>query len=327
MSKRPAAEPFAVAGMVVPPGQRAQTELDVARLATQTRIGLPVAVLNGLRPGPTVWISAAIHGDELNGMAIIDRLLDRLDPRRLSGRLIAVPVVNVFGFIHQQRYLPDGRDLNRSFPGSARGSLAARLAHLFMARVVDPADFGIDLHTAGGHRTNLPQVRGDLTDPTTRAMAEAFGAPIMIQGESPGGSLRDAVAKRGKPIIVYEAGEPHRFNADAIDLGVKGVLAVLASQGMRSRGARRRTPTTIETRRRTWVRARAGGIARLRVDLGRWVSKGESLGEIGDVFGAAQSTIIAPDDGLVIGMTNHPIVNQGDALVHLATDVKTGGVA
>ncbi len=317
-------EPFAFGGQSVRAGQRAQIELPVARLATQTRIGLPVAVLHGARPGPVLWLSAAIHGDELNGLEIIDRILARVEPRRLAGTLLAVPVVNVFGFIQQQRYLPDGRDLNRSFPGSQRGSLASRLARLFLDEVVGPCDVGIDLHTAGGHRVNLPQVRADLTDERSRAMAEAFTAPIMIHGEAPRGSLREAVARLDKPILVYEAGEPHRFNTEAIDLGVKGVLSVMRHLQM-LRGGPRRNVTTVEATQRTWIRARTSGLLRLRVALGRWVSADEPIGVISDTFGNERREVLAPSAGLVIGQTNHPMVHTGDAIVHLATDVQTAG--
>mgnify|MGYP006271042739 CR=1 FL=1 len=312
--------PFQVNGVEVAPGHVERIDLPVARLATQNRLTLPLRVYHGRRDGPTLWLSAAIHGDELNGLRIIQHVTARLKPHTLRGTVIAAPVVNVFGFFNQQRSLPDGRDLNRSFPGSRRGSLAARLANLFMTEIVDRSTHGIDLHTAGGHRVNLPQVRADLGEPTTRAMARAFAAPIMIQGESPRGSLREAVAARGLPILVYEAGEPHRFNPEAIDLGVKGVLNVMGELGMVPR-QRRRQRTSMETNRRTWVRARASGVLRLTTRLGHWVTRGDPLCVISDIFGDEPTTQYAPTDGLVIGHTHHPLVHQGDALVHLARDV------
>ncbi|MBI1367942.1 MAG: deacylase [Planctomycetes bacterium] len=304
-------------------GQRQRLELPVARLPTQTNVSLPVEVVNGKFDGPRLWLSAALHGDELNGVEIIQRVLDRINVRSLHGEVVAVPIVNVFGFIRRDRYLPDGRDLNRSFPGLASGSLASRLAHLFMKQIVGHCTHGIDLHTAGEHRTNLPQVRCDLHDPETRRMAEAFAAPIMIHGDSPEGSLRQAVTKRGTPILVYEAGEPHRFNSQAIDIGVKGVLRVMAALGMIKSREKKGRLKSMEAPNRTWIRAKRSGILRLRAKLGQSVTKDQPLGVIRDAFGDEKVLVTSPSSGLVIGHTNHPLVNEGDAIIHLARDVIT----
>ncbi|MBI1375300.1 MAG: deacylase [Phycisphaera sp.] len=312
-----------VGDVTIRPGHRQRIELPVARLPTQTEMNLPVEVVNGARPGPRLWISAAIHGDELNGVEIIQRVLDRVSTKTLYGELIAVPIVNVFGFINQQRYMTDRRDLNRSFPGSKDGSLASRLAFLFMKQIVSHCTHGIDLHTASHHRTNLPQVRGNLYDPETRRIAEAFGAPIMIHGDAPAGSLRQAVAKKNIPIITYEAGEPHRFNSDAIDVGVKGILRVMAELGMRGKPRGDRPRQSMIAEQRTWVRAHRSGIFRINVKLGQWVSQGDTLGTIRDAFGAEKGELLSPANGLVIGHTHNPMVSQGDGIVHLATDVAT----
>jgi hypothetical protein len=310
----------AIDGQTVGPGQRRRIELPALRLATQTPLAMPVEIVCGVRPGPRLWLSAALHGDELNGLEIIRRVLDRLQTRSLSGQVLAVPIVNVFGFLRQERYLPDRRDLNRSFPGSPRGSVAARLAHLLMTRIIGQCSHGIDLHTASLFRTNLPQVRGNLDDEETRRMAMAFGAPIMLHGEAPRGSLRDACAQRGIPVIVYEAGEPQRFNPEAIDAGVKGVLRVLTALGM-LRGRRPRRHSGLEARRSIWVRARSSGVLRLGVKIGHRVSSEQVVGVIGDVFGDEQLQLHSPADGVVIGATQNPMVNQGDAVVHIAQDV------
>jgi predicted deacylase len=184
--------PLRIGDTLVQPGSTGRVDLPVARLPTQTHLSLPVAIIHGARPGPTLWLSAALHGDEIGGVEIIRRVLSRVSAPRLDGSLIAVPIVNVFGFISQSRYLPDRRDLNRSFPGSARGSLAARLAHLFMTEVVKQCTHGIDLHTGSSHRRNLPQIRADLDDPDTRRIATAFGATVMIHSRVRDGSLREA---------------------------------------------------------------------------------------------------------------------------------------
>lgn len=307
--------------MAIESGTRRRLDLFAARLPTQTPLGLPVEVVSGRQPGPRLWLSAAIHGDELNGMEIIRRVLGRLRARSLRGDVIAVPIVNVFGFIHQDRYLPDRRDLNRSFPGSRRGSLAARLAHLFMTEIVAHCTHGLDLHTGSNHRVNLPQVRGDLRDPEVRRCAVAFGAPIMIQGSAPRKSLRDAAQRLGIPILVYEAGAPLRFDRRAIRIGVRGVLRVMAELEMWDEAPARETERPLEARRRTWVRAPRSGVLHLSVRLGARVEKGRRLGQVLDVFGEDRSVIRSPSEGLVIGHTDNPLVSQGDGIIHLARGV------
>jgi predicted deacylase len=207
-TRTPRNRPVEVAGTTVAPGRRQLVEVPVARLPTATRLNLPIIVLNGLRPGPKLWLSAVVHGDELNGLEIIRRVLEVVRPRRLAGMLLAVPVVNVFGMVTETRYLPDRRDLNRSFPGSPKGSLAAQLANLFMTNVVAACDMGIDLHTGSDHRFNLPQIRGDLEDPTTLRLARAFGAPVSVHAPLRDGSLREACRRRGIPVVVYEGASP-----------------------------------------------------------------------------------------------------------------------
>jgi predicted deacylase len=258
-----------------------------------------------------------LHGDELNGMEIIRQVLERVNPRRLRGAVLAVPVVNVFGFINQSRYLPDRRDLNRSFPGTRRGSLASQLAWLFMREIVDRCTHGIDLHTAAPPRVNLPQIRGDLDDPETRRCAAAFAAPLMLTGKPPGGSLRMATSKRKIPTLLYEAGEPLRFNPDAIEIGVAGVLRVMAALDMIDSAPRTRT-VSVEARRSTWIRASQSGVTYLDVKLGQRVADKERLGRITDPFGNAAAEIHAPLAGIVIGHTIQPLVYRGDAVIHLA---------
>lgn len=307
-----------VAGERIAPGERRRVELPAARLATGSPMLVPVEVVHGMRPGPRLWLSAAIHGDELNGIEIIRQVLAETSARRLGGTLIAVPIVNVFGFITESRYLPDRRDLNRSFPGSARGSLAARLAHLCMSEVVEGCDYGIDLHTGSDDRTNLPQVRADLDDPRTRELALAFGAPLAVHAGLRDGSLRAAATSRGARVLVYEGGEARRFNRNAIEAGAIGVLRVLKALGMRNASPSPPEHPTLESRSTTWVRAGRSGLARLEVEPGDRVEKGQPLGVIKDAFGDRILRVKANRTGLVIGLTRHPNVNRGDALVHLA---------
>jgi predicted deacylase len=315
--------PITVGDVTVPPGKRAQFDLPAARLPTGTWMSLPVSIVNGRRPGPTIWLSGAVHGDEINGVAIIRRVMGRVVPSRLRGAVLAVPIVNVFGFINESRYLPDRRDLNRSFPGSARGSLAARLAHLFLTEIVGHCDLGVDLHTAAGHRINHPQVRGDLSDPQTRELAVAFGAQFMIDAKVRDGSLRQAAAERGKPILVYEAGQVQRFDEGAIATGVDGIFRLMESLGMGSWDAPPAAAAPVEIGRTTWVRARRGGIAELACAMGEWVDRGTTIATISDSLGAKRSKVTAPIDGWVIARSQNPLVSQGDALVHLAQPTDT----
>lgn len=307
-----------ISNTLIPAGRKQRLEIPIARLPTQTMLSLPVTVITGIRPGPRLWLSAAIHGDEINGVEIIRRVLAQISPSQLSGTLIAVPIVNVFGFIEQSRYLPDRRDLNRSFPGSPRGSLAARLAHLFMREVVSQCTHGIDLHTASHHRINLPQIRANLTDAETRRCAQAFGAPIMIQSATRDGSLRQAAARRGIPILLYEGGEALRFDREAIAMGVSGILRVMVSLDMYAGAVEAAMIPSVEVRSTRWIRASHSGILHMGADLGDRVGKKQRLGSISDAFGDKTFEVVAPCDGVVIGCTRNPLVNQGDAIVHVA---------
>ncbi|MFE4105114.1 succinylglutamate desuccinylase/aspartoacylase family protein [Almyronema epifaneia] len=310
--------PVEIGQYTIPPGKKQQLDLPVARLPTQTQLSLPITVINGAQPGPRLWLSAAIHGDEINGVEIIRQVLTQLQPKRLRGSLIAVPIVNVFGFIEQSRYLPDRRDLNRSFPGSPRGSLAARLAHLFMHEVVRRCTHGIDLHTASHHRSNWPQIRANLADPETYRCAKAFNAPLMIQSSMRDGSLRQAAAQRGIPVLLYEAGEALRFDPEAIQIGVEGILRVMAILEMLSRETVVSPKPSIEVKETQWARASRSGILHMQVALGEVVQKRQPLGLILDAFGNKSAKIQSPCQGMVIGCTRNPLVNQGDAILHIA---------
>jgi predicted deacylase len=306
-----------IAGTDVAPGERRTLQVPLATLATHTEITLPLHVVHGRRRGPRLFVSGAIHGDEINGVEIVHRLLKVRGLARLRGTLIAVPVVNVFGFLAHSRYLPDRRDLNRSFPGSQRGSLTARLAHLFMEVVVDGSTHGIDLHTAARHRTNLPQVRASLDHEETRRLACTFGAPVVLDARVRDGSLREAVRERGIPVLLYEAGEALRFDELAIRTGVRGILAVMRQIGMLP-PRRAPQPATQVCRSSTWVRAPAGGILRTTVSLGAAVEAGQRLGVLADAFGEKETDVLAPGPGIVTGRHLLPVVNEGDALFHVA---------
>jgi len=309
--------PISIGDVTVQPGRKTRIELPFARVPTGSVATLPVAVVNGRTAGPHVWLSAAVHGDELNGVEIVRRVLGLVDARNLRGALLAVPIVNPLGFAIESRYLPDRRDLNRSFPGSKRGSTASRLAHLFMTEIVSQCTLGIDLHTATNHRVNFPQLRANLDDPDTVRLAKAFGAPFSIHARIRDGSLRQAATESGARVLLYEAGQAHRFEEDVIEAGVDGVLRTLRSMGMVDFRLPRARPTRL-VRRTRWVRARRGGLADIKVRLGDLVEAGEPVAEISDAFGVRPTTVKATETGWVIARTLRPLVNSGDPLIHLA---------
>ncbi len=309
----------------IQPGQRKRFQLKIARLPSDNWVSMPVEVIYGRQPGPCIWLSGAIHGDEILGVEIIRRVLARIQLDHLCGCLIAVPIVNVFGFVDQSRNLPDRRDLNRSFPGSPNGSLASRLANKLMTEIVGHCRYGIDLHTGSNHRENLPQIRANLSDPETRRCAQAFGAPIIIDSKHRDGSLRQAASVRGIHCLLYEAGEPMRFNTEAIDTGIDGVMNVLSCLGMIPGGPEENQQRSRVCGKSTWIRARKGGILRMKAGLGDRLVKGGIVGEVSDAFGGNSSVITAKIDGIVIGITNNPLVYQGDAVVHIAECLDDGG--
>lgn len=309
-----------IAGVTIPPGERRTLQITVAQRLTAGDVEIPVAIVNGRLPGPRLFVSAAIHGDEINGTEIVRRLLRMPVLRRLRGSLIAIPVVNVYGFVSQQRYLPDRRDLNRSFPGSTKGSLASRLAHTFLTNLVEGSTHGIDLHTGSLHRTNLPQIRARLDSSEVEGMARAFGAPVILNSTLRPGSLRKEAHDRGIPMIVYEAGEALRFDEGSIRAGIKGVLSVMRLIGMlpKVRDPRRASVAVI-SRNSVWVRAPETGILSSKLRLGGNVEKGGLLGAISDPLGETERVIRSPVAGVLIGRTNLPLANEGDALFHIAT--------
>jgi len=313
----PESQSFSIGDVEVAPGRRAHVELPVSRLFTGAELAMPVTVLHGAQQGITIWISAAVHGDEINGVEIVNRVLGELDPSTMRGTILAVPVVNVHGFMNGDRYLPDRRDLNRSFPGSSKGSLASRLANLFMTEVVSKCSIGIDLHTASDNRTNLPQIRANLDDDQTKQLAGVFGPPLIMHSKNRAGTLRQAAVKKGKSVLLYEAGEPLRFNRICIDTGVAGIRRVLRHLDIADWDGPDAGPVA-ESRNSGWVRASKSGVARLEVEIGETVEEGEELGTIIDAFGKRLSGIKAKKSGLVIGRTLYPLVNKGDALVHIA---------
>lgn len=317
-AKRTKKPPLDLGDVSVPSGRRVRTELPAGRWPSGDEASINVEVINGAKPGPGLWLSAGIHGDEIIGVEILHRVLERIKPETLRGHVIAVPIVNVFGFSAGSRYLPDRRDLNRVFPGRTKGSMASRLAHQFMTEVVSRCDYGIDFHAGSDDRTNLPQVRANLDDPETLRMAEAFAAPISLHGKRIKGSLRAAATALGKRVLVFEGGEPKRFDPASVQVGVPGVLRVMRTLGMRTAAPRKKTKTFRISRKTRWVRAERGGILWLDVQPGDVVERRQTLGVITDPHGSRELRVKAPIEGMVIGGTVNPLVFQGDAILHLA---------
>jgi predicted deacylase len=315
-------ESFAIGNVRVRAGAERDVELPITRLVTGGDASLPVRVVHGREPGPVVWVSGAIHGDEVIGVEVIRELIATLSAKQFRGTLVAVPVVNVLGFMAGDRYLPDRRDLNRSFPGSPRGSLASRIAHLFMTEVVGKCEVGIDVHTAADKRANLPQIRADLDDPVTRELAVAFGAPVMVHARLRDGSLRQAALEVGAKVLLYEAGEALRFDDESINTGVRGIRRVLEHLDMVDPEPTEEQPQSLESRSSGWVRARGTGILNLEIGLGARVEAGDRLGGLSDTFGRRVRLVRADRSGIVVGLTRAPIVNAGDALVHIASIVE-----
>lgn len=312
-------ESITICNASVSAGERRTLELPVPSLYTHTDLELPVHVVHGKRPGPILFLSAAIHGDEINGVEIIRRVLKHKSINKIKGTLVAIPVVNIYGFIDQTRYLPDRRDLNRSFPGSEKGSMAGRMANLFLNEIVSKCTHGIDLHTGAIHRENLPHVRAVLDDEQTERMARAFTSPVILNTSIVDGSLRKEAEKLGTSVIVYEAGEALRFDEVSIRAGVRGIISVMRSLEMLPELKRRRKHfEPIVARSSLWVRAPQSGILRVLKPLGSRVELNESLGFVSDPFGEVEEEILSPVDGIIIGRTNLPLVNEGEALFHIA---------
>ncbi len=311
--------PFHMAGETIAPGSRKTVDLPVSVLSDHTPVTMSVHVVHGKRPGPVMFVSAAIHGDEVIGVEIVRRLLRARPLSRLEGTLLAVPIVNSFGFVNHSRYLPDRRDLNRCFPGHASGSLASRLANLFMNEIVHRSDIGIDLHSAAIRRTNLPQIRLTPGNDRLRALGEAFAAPVMLTSGLREGSLREAAEAQGVDVLLYEAGEGLRFDEYAARAGVSGILRVMAHLGMISpRGVPKPRSTPLLCSRSSWVRAPSGGLLRTLKATGDLVEESTVLGLIADPFGESETEVLAEESGIIIGRSIFPAVYEGDALFHIA---------
>jgi hypothetical protein len=315
---------FEIGNESVNAGEHKVVQIALPGLHSEAPVYMPVHVIHGRQDGPVLFVSAAVHGDEINGVEVIRRLLSLSQIKRLKGTLLAVPIVNVFGFNNHSRYLPDRRDLNRFFPGQETGSLAGRLANIFINEVVARADVGIDLHTAAIHRDNFPQIRADLKDERLNSLSRSFSAPVLLHSAAPEGSLRAAAAELSVSVMVYEAGEALRFNEVAIRVAVRGMLNTMRELGMLIKRKNAKQKSSALLRSSSWVRASQSGILRAQVSLGDIVEKDSVLGVISDPAGHNEVTVTARQDGIIIGRTNLPLVFEGEALFHIGHTQQVG---
>lgn len=308
-----------IAGHEIRPGEFKEIKINIAKLPSQTLIDTPMYISRGMEDGPVLALMAGMHGDEINGLEIVRRILDGGLHQPKRGTLICMPIINVYGFLNFSRDVPDGKDVNRSFPGNKNGSLASRVAYHVTRDVIPFIDYGVDFHTGGAMRTNYPQVRAVLNNEKNMALANAFHAPFTLDAPFRPSSLRKEASKKGKNIIVYEGGESLRFDQQAIEEGIAGTLRLMHHLKMIDWA-----PDPKEENRiiwsSTWVRAKHAGLFHANVQCGQLVHKGEWVGTITDPFGLFKEKVVAPEKAYIIGLNNIPVVNAGDALMHLGMD-------
>jgi len=308
---------FNIGTTYIRPGETKDVYLKISEYFTGDPISLPIRVIRARRRGPCIFVSATVHGDELNGMGIVHDLMFGPTIRLQKGTLILAPVINIFGFESQDRYMPDRRDLNRFFPGSKTGNLTSRVANLIFNEIIKKSDYGIELHTAAQPRANFPNVRGDMKKPDVRKLATAFGAELILDGRGPDGSLRREATKAGCPTIILEAGEPLKIQEEIMQVGVRGVLNVLKYFDMLP-GEPEKPMFQVRASRSTWVRAEVGGILRYHVSLGESVAAGQRIATNSSVFGEKQNVLRSPVDGIVLSLKTLPMVKPGEPICHIA---------
>ena len=308
-----------ISGITLKAGETKCIMIPLPNLYLSEPVLMPTHVICGASAGPTLLVMAAVHGDEINGTEIIRRLLTHKISNNLRGNLICVPVVNVYGYLYQSRYLMDRRDLNRSFPGSTSGSIAARLAKVLVTELITHATHLIDLHTGALHRSNHPQIRASLHNPETKLLAKSFGAPVIIDSRERDGSLRQMASDLKKTLLLYETGEALRFDEDGINLGVRGIFNTMRALKMLPTTAAKstaRAPVIVSSTH--WIRANISGNLQSNIHLGDHVRKGEIIGTIANPFDMTVNEIKSPYKGILIGHCKLPPVHEGQALFHIA---------
>lgn len=308
-------------GTQILPGEEKKISIGIAKLPSRSALEINITVSRSVHEGPVLLLMGAMHGDEINGTEVVRRMIESQWHRPVRGTTICIPIINIYGFISSSRYVPDGKDVNRSFPGNPRGSLASRVAHYLTRDVIPKIDYGVDFHTGGASRVNYPQIRGVLSDPDVVNMARAFNAPFTIDARYRPGSLRQWAARRGKKILVYEGGESGRFDELAIAEGIEGTLRLMQYLNMRDDAPPAPSPTRT-IRHTSWVRAAYSGIFLTSVAPGQEVDRGQELGTLNDPYGDFRQPIRSTTAGFVVGLNQNPVVHQGDALMHIGAAEK-----
>lgn len=308
--------PLELLGATIMPGTAQRLSWSATELFEGVPVSTPVLVVNGASPGPTLCLTAAVHGDELNGIEIVRRVLHEIDPEKLSGTIIGVPIVNVQGFRRGSRYLPDRRDLNRYFPGNSNGSAASRIAHSFFTHIIEKCDALIDLHTGSFERSNLPQIRADLRDPDIVTLTQGFGSMVVVHSAPTDGTLRDAATRAGIPTVTLEAGGPLQLELNEVTHGVKGIETLISTLGMIRKIGLWGDPGPVYYRS-SWVRVNNGGILLADVSLGSTVRQGDLLATITDPMSNASTELRSPYSGRIIGMARNQVVMPGFAAFHI----------
>ena len=312
-------KPFVLLGKEIPEGQRTVLDLEVAKLHTRTTVKVPVIIERSSNPGPVVLLLAGIHGDETNGVGIIREVINLEINKPKKGTIICIPVFNIFGYLIQTREFPDGRDLNRMFPGTLNGSLASQFAYQFTKEIAPFVDYVIDFHTGGGERDNIAQIRCSKEDKKALELAKVFNPPIIVFSSKISKSLRDTLHKMGKTVLLFEGGKSKELNPTIINEGVNGTRNVLIRLGvLEGNLAVRATPIYVEKEK--WLRASHSGMFKIIVANGSFVKKKEVLGVLQDPFGAFKKKIYAPFNGHIFCINKTPIVNKGDALFHMSIE-------
>ncbi|MBS1486727.1 MAG: succinylglutamate desuccinylase/aspartoacylase family protein [Bacteroidetes bacterium] len=310
---------LSIAGHEIHPGESKEISINIARLPSRTKIETPIYVYRGLEEGPTLALTAGMHGDEINGMEIVRRIIDHGYHRVKRGTVLCMPVINVYGFLNYSREVPDGKDINRSFPGNKHGSLASRVAYHMTHDVLPAIDYGVDFHTGGAARTNYPQVRCMMKEAVNVELANAFHAPFTLDSPFRPHSLRLTAAKKNKHIIVFEGGESVRFDQHAIEEGINGTLRLMKYLKMIDEA-----PAPTEKNKiiwsSAWARAQTAGLFQSTIQCGDFVNKSQLVGTLTDPFGEFKEQVVSPSSGYVIGLNNNPVVNAGDALLHIGVD-------
>ena len=307
-----------ISGHSILPGESVELNLMVAKLPSRTPIDIPVFVNRAKEPGPTLLLLGGLHGDEINGVEIVRRIMEQKYHIPEKGTIITIPILNIYGFINFSREVPDGKDVNRSFPGFENGSLASRVAYNLTQEILPHIDVGIDYHTGGASRTNYPQIRCDLEDKQNKTLAHIFKAPFTIHSALIKGSLRHTATMMDKRILIFEGGESLRLDEYAIKEGIDGFRRILGSLEMGIPPFSVRSfEKTIEIHKRKWLRASEAGLFSSYYYSGDPIKKNQIIGSIADPFGDYEDIIKSPEDGFIIGLNNNPVVNQGDALMHI----------